>query len=116
MSEFLFFGLMLVGVVAVGAVWMLRSAVRPASEDEDPDGSVAVRGPGTHMEMEVFRSKLESAGIFAYARNRDGPIMPGAVAPQLFGWELLVRQGDAGAAEKVLAGEEAELPSAEPQV
>ena len=109
MSEFLFFALILVAVLAVGAWWMVRSAMRPAVEEDDPDSAVVVGGPGTHMDMEVFRSKLEAAGIFSYTRNRTGPVMPGGVAPQLFGWEVLVRRADAEAAEETLFDEVVEL-------
>jgi hypothetical protein len=117
MPQAVFFALLLLLVLVLGAWWMLRSAAQPSDDgDADPDAPVVVSGPGSHMDMEVYRSKLEAAGIFAYTRNRNGPTMPGGVAPRLFGWEVLVRRADAEAAEEVLAVEVAELPSPEPRV
>lgn len=96
----------LITVVAVAGcvVWLVRRALRRDNGEEDPDEPMVVAGPGAHMEIEVMRAKLEAFGIPAYARNRQGPIMPGGVPPQLWGWEVLVRRRDVGAAEDALFG------------
>jgi predicted ATP-grasp superfamily ATP-dependent carboligase len=114
MAQVLLFAGIIVAVVLVGLWWMVRSA-HPGGDGADPHEPTVV-GEGTHMDMEIARSKLDAAGILAYTRSRSGPIMPGGVAPQLFGWEVLVRSTDIEAAAEVLAAVVAELPSHEPRL
>jgi hypothetical protein len=94
----------LVVVLTAGGFWIVRTVLHPRVETLDPDEPVVVAGPGMHMEIEVMRAKLDALGIPAYARNRQGPFMPGGVPPQLWGWEVLVRRQDVGDAEGALFG------------
>ena len=104
MSEFVVLAVMTAVVVFLLIGWVLHSATRVVDDALDPDDPVVVAGPGAHMEIEVMRAKLDALGLPSYVRNRTGPIMPGGVAPQLWGWEVLVRRRDVDAAEEMLFG------------
>lgn len=102
MSEFVILAVITAIAVMLLVGWLLHSATRPAETNDDPEEPVVISGPGAHMEIEVMRAKLDAMGVQSYVRNRQGPIMPGGVAPQLWGWEVLVRRRDFGEAEEIL--------------
>ena len=102
MSEFVILAVITAIVVMLLIGWLLHSATRPAEVNDDPDEPVVIAGPGAHMEIEVMHAKLDAMGIPSYVRNRSGPIMPGGVSPQLWGWEVLVRSRDVDEAEEIL--------------
>ena len=113
MSEFVFFAALTVVVLVIGGAWIIRSAVRPASADDqnaDPDNPTVVASPPTEMAAEVVRSKLEALGVPAFTRNRIGRGVFGTIAPTFVGWEVLVRHRDIAEAEEILA-EDQEPPS-----
>ena len=113
MSEFVFFAGLTVVVLVIGGAWIIRSAVRPASADDqnaDPDNPTVVASPPTEMAAEVVRSKLEALGVPAFTRNRIGRGVFGSMSPTFVGWEVLVRRRDIAEAEAIL-GDEPNAPS-----
>ena len=101
MSELAILTLITAAVLIGGVGWLVRSALRPATEERDPDDMVHLIDAEAELEAKVVASKVQAFGIPAFVRNRQGPILYG-FPPSFIGWEVLVRQGDVGRASELL--------------
>lgn len=106
MSEF---ALLMAGsaiVLVTATVWLVRSALRPATEASDPDQMVWLANATDELAAKVLASKVEAFGIRTFVRNRHGPILYG-FPPSFVGWEVLVREGDLEEARGLIGAERA---------
>lgn len=109
MSEF---ALLMAGsaiVLVIATVWLVRSAMRPATEAIDPDAMVWLADATDELAAKVLASKVEAFGIRTFVRNRLGPILYG-FPPSFIGWEVLVREGDFEEARALIGAELVEDP------